>query len=193
MRGHGEGQFHKHAAGITLDRGVDEIAALGKFDDLRQLCVDLGAGHAQNRAVHIDVLAAGHLIVEAGADLQHRGHAAANSDLALGGGRDAGQQLEQGRFARAVAADDAQCLPLIDRQIHAVQRHKGLPKQPLIRADDGVRVLLAAHARPPALQVVRQRAAADLAEFVLLFQPCNLDDRAFFGCRHNTPSLRRYP
>ena len=35
--------------------------------------------------------------------------------------------------------------------------------------------------------------AADLAEFVLLFQPCNLDDRAFFGCRHNTPSLRRYP
>ena len=71
MRGHGEGQLDEHAAGIALDGCVDEVAALGKFNDLRQLCVDLGAGHAQNRAVHINVLAARHLVVEAGADLEH--------------------------------------------------------------------------------------------------------------------------
>lgn len=42
---------------------------------------------------------------------------------------------------------------------------------------------------PPALQVVGQRAAADLAELVLLFQPRDLDDRAFFICRHSYAPL----
>ena len=41
MRGHGEGQLDEHAAGIALDGCVDKVAALGKFNDLRQLCVDL--------------------------------------------------------------------------------------------------------------------------------------------------------
>jgi hypothetical protein len=51
MRGHGEGQLDEHAAGIALDGCVDEVAALGKFNDLRQLCVDLGAGLFQ--CVHL--------------------------------------------------------------------------------------------------------------------------------------------
>ena len=92
-------------------------------------------------------------------------------------------------FARAVAANDAQCLTLIDGQVNAVQRHKRLAEQPLVGADDGVRVLLAAHTGPPALQVVGQRASADLAELVLLFQPRDLDDRAFFICRHSYAPL----
>ena len=91
MGSDGEGQLDEHAAGIALDGGVDEVAALRKFDDLGQFGVDLGLGHAQDRAVHIDVFAAGHFVVEAGADFQHGGHAAANFDLALGGGSDAGQ------------------------------------------------------------------------------------------------------
>lgn len=45
----------------------------------------------------------------------------------------------------AGAANDAQCLTLIDGQVNAVQRHKRLAEQPLVGADDGVRVLLAAH------------------------------------------------
>ena len=71
--------------------------------------------------------------------------------------------------------------------------HMILAEQPLVGADDGVRVLLPAHAGPPALQVMRQRAAADLAELVLFFQPRNFDDRAFFCCRHNSsaPFLHR--
>ena len=93
MRGHGKGKFHEHTAGVALDGGVNKIAALGKFDDLRQFCIDFGAGHAENRAVHIDVLAACHFVVEAGADLQHRRHAAADFDFTLGGGGDAGEQL----------------------------------------------------------------------------------------------------
>ena len=184
MGRHRKGQLDEHAAGIPLDGGVNELAALGKFDDFRQLGVNFRLGHAQNRAVHVDVFPAGHLVVEAGAHLQHGGHPPPQPDLALGGGGDAGQDFEQRGFARAVAADDAQRLALVDGQIHAVERHKGLAEQPRIGADDGVGILLAAHSRPPALQVMGEGAAADLAQLVLLFQPGNLDDRLFFGSLH---------
>ena len=79
-----------------------------------------------------------------------------------------GQQLEQRGLARAVGADDAHGLAFVDCKADAVQRHKGRADQALVGADQGVGVLLAALAGPPALQVAAQRAAADLAEAVLL-------------------------
>ena len=78
---------------VVLFIGINKITALGKFNDLRQLCVDLGAGHAQNGAIEVDILAARHLGVETGADFQHRGHAAVQVNIAGGGGCDVGQQL----------------------------------------------------------------------------------------------------
>ena len=51
-----------------------------------------------------------------------------------------------------------------------------LAKQAGVRADHGVGILFAAHTGPPALQVMRQSAAADLAQFVLLFQARYLND-----------------
>ena len=169
MSSYGKGQLDKHTAGIALDGGINKITALGKFNDLVDLGIDLGAGHAQNGAVHVDVLAAGHFVVEAGADFQHGSHTPAQADLAFGRGGNAGQNFEQGGFACTVAADNAQRFAFVHGQVHAVQRHKGFAKQAGIRANHGVGVLFAAYTGPPALQVMRQGAAADLTKLVLLF------------------------
>ena len=72
-------------------------------------------------------------------------------------------------FAGAVAADKSQRFALVNGQIHAVQRHKGFSEQAGISADLYIGVFLAAHTAPPALQIGRQCAAADLAQFILFF------------------------
>ena len=74
--GDGEGQADVHAAGVVLDGRVEELLDFGEGDDLVELAVDLGALHAEDRAVEIDVLAAGELGMEAGADLEQRADAA---------------------------------------------------------------------------------------------------------------------
>ena len=63
---------------IALDRRVEELLDLGEGDDLVELAADLGAGHAEDRAVEIDVLAAGQLGMKAGADLEQARDAAAD-------------------------------------------------------------------------------------------------------------------
>ena len=193
VRGDGERQFNEHTAGIALDRGIDEVADLGKFDDLSHLGVDLAAGHAQDRAVQVDVLAAGHFGMEAGTDLQHRRHASVQVDVARRGRGNMGQQLEQRGLARTVRADDADGLALVDGEADAVQRHKRRADEALVGTDQCVRVFLAALARPPALQVAAQRAAADLAEPVLFFDILDADHQFVFthNARPLTPYRRR--
>ena len=51
MRRDGEGQPHIHAARIALDRRIEEPLDLGEGDDLVELAADLGARHAEDRAV----------------------------------------------------------------------------------------------------------------------------------------------
>ena len=46
VRRHGEGQLHKHTAGIPLDRGIDKLPNLGKLDDIFHFFVDFRLGHA---------------------------------------------------------------------------------------------------------------------------------------------------
>ena len=57
--------------------------------------------------------------MEAGADLQEGGDAAAGADLARGGCGDAGEEFQQGGFPRPVLADDADDLALghIERNV----------------------------------------------------------------------------
>ena len=43
VRRHGEGQPHVHAAGVALDRRVEELLDLGEGDDLVELAADLAA------------------------------------------------------------------------------------------------------------------------------------------------------
>ena len=79
VRRDGEGEPHVHAARVALDRRVEELLDLGEGDDLVELAIDLGLAHAEDGAVEVDVLAAGQLGVEAGADLQQRADAARRS------------------------------------------------------------------------------------------------------------------
>ena len=75
-----EGQPDVHPAGVALHRRVEELLDLGEGDDLVELAGDLGLPHPEDRAVEVDVLAAGQLGVEAGADLQERGDPAPEPD-----------------------------------------------------------------------------------------------------------------
>src|SRR5664280_2281471 len=54
----GESQAQIHAGGVVLYGGVEEAVDLGECDDLVELAADLGALHAQDGAVEIDVFAA---------------------------------------------------------------------------------------------------------------------------------------
>src|SRR5262249_5513463 len=92
-----------------------------KGDDLIELAAYLGARHAENGAVEVDVLAAGELGVEAGADLEQARHTAFDRDATLGRFGDARQDLEQCRFAGAVAADDAHHLAALHLEAHVLE------------------------------------------------------------------------
>ena len=70
MCGNREREPHVHAAGVALHRCVDELLDLGEGDDLVELARDLGAAHAEDRPVEVDVLAPAQLRMEAGAHLQ---------------------------------------------------------------------------------------------------------------------------
>ena len=76
MRRDREGEPNIHAAGVALDRRIEKFLDLGKGDDLVELASDLGAAHAEDGAVEIDVLASGELGMKAGADLEQAGDAA---------------------------------------------------------------------------------------------------------------------
>ena len=74
--GHGEAQPHVHARRVELDRAVDELLELGEVDDGVEDPVDLPLGHAEQRAVQVDVLPAGEVLLEPGAQLQQAGQLA---------------------------------------------------------------------------------------------------------------------
>ena len=187
MRRHREGELDVHARRIALDRRVDELLDLGELDDLPELGVHLCAAHAEDRAVEIDIVPAGQLVVEAGADFQQAGHAAMDADFALGGRGDAGDELQKRGFARAVQAHDGQRVAAVDAEAHVVQREEGaLFIVDRVHAQLGVGVLLAAQAAQPRGQVVVQRAAADLAEAIFLGNAVDLQQ----SFRHMRPSFQ---
>src|SRR5699024_7646831 len=61
----GEGQAQEHARAVVLHVRVDELLDLAEGNDLVEPRVDLLTGHAQDRAVEVDVLAAREIGVEA--------------------------------------------------------------------------------------------------------------------------------
>ena len=74
----------------------------------------------EQRAVEVEVLAAGQLAVEAGAELEQAGDAAVHLDLAGGRPQDAGEHLEQRRLAGAVGADQPDRLAVADDDVDVV-------------------------------------------------------------------------
>ena len=165
---HGKSQAHVHAAGVALDRGIDEFLHLGKIHDLIKLAGHFLFGHAQDGAVEVDILAPGQLGVKAGAHLQQAGDAPFDLDLPAGGGGDAREDLEQGALAGAVAPDDAQHLALLDGEVDIFERPQGFAVAVAVvgLADLEQRVGFAARFGPPDFQVVGEGAGADLAQAV---------------------------
>ncbi len=122
MRRHREREPHAHAGRVALDGRVEEALHAREVDDLVEARGDLGAPHAEDRAVEVDVLAARELGVEAGAHLEQAADAAAQLDAPRRRLGDARQDLEQRALARAVAADDAEHLAAPHLEVDVAQR-----------------------------------------------------------------------
>ncbi len=103
--GDGEGEPYIHAAGIVFDRGIEEFADPGKFDNGVEAFGDISLLHPQHRPVEEDVFPAGQFRVEAGADFQQAADVAVHVHRPFCGISDAGKDLEDGAFAGAVFAD----------------------------------------------------------------------------------------
>ena len=122
VRGDREAEPHVHPGRVGADGQVDEPLELGEGDDLVHALVDRLPLQAVERAVQVDVLAAREVGVEAGAELEQRRDAAAGLDAAGGRLDDPGDQAEERRLARAVAADQPDRLAGLDRERDVVER-----------------------------------------------------------------------
>ena len=105
---HSEGQPHHHAARISLDRLVDEVANLGEGFDVLVALVDLPGGQAKNGAVEVDVVASGEFRVESRAQFEQRRDAPIHRDGSRTGMEYPGHHLEQRALARTILPDDAE-------------------------------------------------------------------------------------
>ena len=111
-------------------------AAVGQVEALEQLGrapLQLAAGQVVDRALELQVLAAGRLGVEAVLlpdDADRAAHAlrlrehvvAGDARLAFVGPREGGEDLDRRRFAGAVRAEEREDRPLVDREVEAVER-----------------------------------------------------------------------
>ena len=82
---YGEAQTDSHTRAITFHRGVDISLTAGEIDDLVQLGLYLVPAHAEDGAVHEDILPTRHLPVESCADLQEASNSAMGSYGPSGG------------------------------------------------------------------------------------------------------------
>src|SRR5262249_15528937 len=91
-------------------------------DDAVKALVDLAPGETQHDSVDDDVLAPGDLGMEPRAELDQRRYPPTHRHRPAGGLEDPGDDLEQRRLARAVAADDAERFAAVDRERDVLQR-----------------------------------------------------------------------
>lgn len=128
--------------------------------------------HAHDAAVHVDVLAGGHLGVEAGAYLKEGGDTAAVADVAGAGGGDVAEELQQGALSGSVLAYDAYHVALLYFERDVFQC-PDVVRVSLCGAVVGlanleIGVFFAQNAGlPPAVEVVAERACADTPQAVL--------------------------
>ena len=170
---YGEAQADRHSGGVTFDRGVNISLAAGEIDDLVQLGLDLITRHAEDSAVHEDILPPRHLAMEACANFQEGTNTTVGTDSAGSRTGDAGEEFEQSRFAGAVLADDADDVALLDLEVDVAERPDvlgvALGGTVVGLADLEIRVLFAENVGDPeAADIVAQGLGRDQAEAVLL-------------------------
>src|SRR5207248_2747157 len=101
---------------------VDELLELGERHDLVHQLPDARPREPVDRAVEVDVLSAGEVGVEPGAQLQERRDPAAGLDPARGRLDDPRDQPEQRRLARPVTADEADSVARLDSERDVFER-----------------------------------------------------------------------
>ena len=126
MNGNRERKPHRHPGRVGPDGLVDEIAQFGKINDCLFLLPDLLFCHPDEGAVHVNILEAGHLVVEPCAEFEKTGHFAVNLDGAAVGDHDAGEYLQKRGLPRPVLPDDPERLAVLHFKGDVVERHKVL-------------------------------------------------------------------
>ena len=167
MRGYRKGQAHVHPRGVTFHGRIDEALHLRKGHDVVEDLVYLAPLHAQDGAVHVDVLATGELGMEAGPHLEHARHAAVVGDETLTRARDATDELEQGGLTCTVLADEAHALAFADGEGDVVHGTDDAFTR-VFMPDDGVGVLLSAAQSHARLDFLAQGIAAEHTEGIHL-------------------------
>ena len=105
---HRKAESDVHAARVDLHRFVDEVANAAEVDDLVHRRVHVFAAQPEHGAIEVDVLSAGEIRVESRPEFEQGRETAFGCDGSLGGAVDVGHQSQQGRFAAAVVADQAE-------------------------------------------------------------------------------------
>ena len=124
MRAHGKRQPRLHAARILLHRAIHERTDAGKRCDGIEARGDLVLPQTENGRGQLHVFPAGEVGIEAGAEFEQSRHPSAHGDIARARLRQAADQLQQCRFAGAVAADDADGFAGLHRQVNPLQRRE---------------------------------------------------------------------
>ncbi|MNV54495.1 hypothetical protein D3C71_1466910 [compost metagenome] len=121
MDGHGECQAHVHAAGIGLDRPIEEIADVGEGDDRLQLVVHFLAAQAKQGSTQVDIVSTREIRIESCTEFEQGRKTAMDGDRAGGRTNGAAQNLQQGGFTGAIATDDADGFASGYHQVDTVQ------------------------------------------------------------------------
>src|SRR2546421_2720005 len=177
IRSNGKREAHVHSGRVVLCGRVNKFLKLGEGNDLVELAGDLLLAHAQDGAGEEGVFAASELGMEASADFEEGTDAAVNFRPASRGTSDAGENLEEGGFARAVAADDTEDFAFAHFEPHVFQGPEGLV---FGAAEDGERRFQSA-----AEMITEERALLNSAAMVALAEPFTTNH----NCVHHSNSV----
>ena len=183
-RRHSKREPDIHTAGITLHGGVDELLDSGEGDDVVEFGGDLLPGHAEDGAIHEDVVPAGQIALKACSYLEKAADPAVDPDDSLAGGRDAGDDLEEGRLPCPVGPDDRDRLSLLDVKVDVLEGVEevgglGFLLGLGLRIPEGV--IGVELALGPAADVAEELTAVDLTQAVDLGDVLNGDGEGGHG------------
>jgi hypothetical protein len=117
-----EAEAHEHSGRIRAHGQVDELLEFRERDDLVHQLAHARTGQPVDRAVQVDVLAAGEVGVETCTELEQRRDPPARLDAAGGRLDDSRDDTQERRLPGAVAADEPDRMSGLDRQRDVAQR-----------------------------------------------------------------------
>ena len=129
-----------HAGRVILHRHVQELFYLGKFNDVVEVFFNELLRIAQERTVQVDVFARSKLHVEARTKFDERSDVAINRARPFAGLQHAGDDLQNGGFARTVRAQNTEHVALLHFEGNVIECAEFLEAQ--LALQGGNRVFL---------------------------------------------------